>query len=322
MPRNQGLFSDAPLWCRPSDGQQFFPENEVDSVLREIGVEQGYPHKTSTIKFTKRSKQKRKSPPEEYRQHACYYSTEPRGGCKFAIRQTRRMVDDQYYFQVGNCDHGDHLATPGVLCREALTSPSKLTQTPGDFIRKFAQTKSDTNYVEQKKVKEAFQRIKYSRNSLNLPKGVSMRSRAAVVETLEKYLYSTLLETGGFTEDTVFLCKNRQGKSYLLDDGPPDSAPRVVAVFATEELLLNLFRQISAGQDIHIQLDASYRYTTERKLGYIPVKVSSLTQTGRSVAKAVVTKEDSEVHEFIVESVIASVEEVVNRRCERGDKYV
>jgi hypothetical protein len=52
------------------------------------------------------------------------------------------------------------------------------------------------------------------------------------------------------------------------------------------------------------------------------VKVASLTQTGRSVAKAVVTREDSKVHAFITKSVKASMERVVNQRCRRGDKII
>ncbi len=54
-------------------------------------------------------------------------------------------------------------------------------------------------------------------------------------------------------------------------------------------------------------MDASYRYTTEKKLGFIPVQISTLTQTGRSVAKAVVTREDAVAHKFIVDVVIAAV---------------
>ena len=107
-----------------------------------------------------------------------------------------------------------------------------------------------------------------------------------------------------------------------MDEGPDDSAPAVVAVFSTEELLLNLYRQNTTGQDIHIQMDASYRYTTSRNCGYIPVKVSSLTQSGRTVAYAVVTKEDSDVHAFLVESVVTSLEAVVNRRILLGDQHV
>jgi hypothetical protein len=120
---------------------------------------------------------------------------------------------------------------------------------------------------------------------------------------LQQYLYSTLSQETDFTDDTAFLSQSLQGHSYLLDEGEDNSVPWVVAVFSAEELLLNLYRQYTSGQGIHIQLGASYHDTTETKLGYIPVKVLSLTQTGRSVAKAVVTREDAGGHTFIVESV-------------------
>jgi hypothetical protein len=254
--------------------------------------------------------------------YACFFSTKKRGGCQFAIRATYRNIENDFHFHIGNQAHGEHIESPSVMGRQLLTSPSKLAKTPGEFERLLAKKLNDTTFFEQKKAKQGFERTKYRQNREGLPSGVAYNSRAAVEAILQLYLYSTVSQKTDFTDDKAFLCQNLFGESYLLDDGDDDSVPRVVAVFATEELLLNLFRQFKSGQGTHVQLDASYRYTTESKLGYIPVKVASLTQTGRSVAKAVVTREDSEVHAFITESVKASMERVLNQRCRRGDKII
>jgi len=61
---------------------------------------------------------------------------------------------------------------------------------------------------------------------------------------------------------------------------------------------------------------------TERQCGYIPVKIGTLTQTGHTVAYAIVIKENGDVHGFLTHAIIASLEAVVNLRIEHGDEWV
>ena len=92
---------------------------------------------------------------------------------------------------------------------------------------------------------------------------------------------------------------------------------------STEELLLNFYRQhYRFGNHLHFMIDASYRYTTEKSLGYIVVKVASPTQVGKTVAYVVTTKEDGKAHEFVFRAIKKSVEDVVNRRMSEGDLFV
>jgi hypothetical protein len=150
-----------------------------------------------------------------------------------------------------------------------------------------------------------------------------LRSRDATAFTLEKHLYEIEVRQHDFCGDTAYLLKDSTGRDYILDPGRPDEDARAIAVFSTEELLLNLYRLSACfGQDLVFQIDASYRYTTERKLGYIPISVASLTQTGRHAAYVIMTKEDSAAHTFIIDAVKTALEAVVNRRIARGDKYV
>ena len=320
-PRNQSLFAGALPWHRASDEKQYFSALEVNGVLRDLCIEQGYSDSNvSGIQLSKKSWQNVLT--AKHRTHRCYFHTTPRGGCKFAIRETYRSAENDYFFLVGNCAHSVHICNPSVKGKMMLTSPSALRKTPGEFIRNFAANCPDANCTEQQKAVEGFKRTKYSIERNGLPPGVSMNSRAAVLATLNQYLYSVVSKSADFDGDTVYLCEDRQQNSFVLEDGEDNSPANLVAVFSTEELLLNLYRQICTGQDYHIQMDASYRYTTEKKMGYIPVKVSSLTQTGRSVAYAIVTKEDSNAHEFIVKSINTAVEAVVNRRIQKGDRFV
>jgi len=132
-------------------------------------------------------------------------------------------------------------------------------------------------------------------------------------QLFEEHLYSVKVEQQDFDENTVYLCADHEGQNYILDPGSEADKPFFIAVFSSEELLLNLLRQYQSGQDVHILMDASYRVSTVRRCGYIPVKVGTLTQTGRTVAYAIVTKEDGDAHKFVTDAVVTSMEAVVNR---------
>ena len=322
MPRNQNIFTDAPLWSHPKDNKQYFTVEEVPQALRELGIQHLHVDSaSSTIKLVQKNWQRFQG--GRHRRHLCYFSSDKRGSCKFAIRET--CYDTQNgnsCFQVGNCVHGAHLAGAIVGAKMLIGSPSVLQKKPSAYIRSYVSKFPDLDYGQQKQAQRAFIRIKQKNSRKGVPEGISLLSRAAVYAVLQPCRFSVVAHLPDFDCDTVYLCQDRKGDSFILDEGPDDSAPAVVAVFSTEELLLNLYRQNTTGQDIHIQMDASYRYTTSRNCGYIPVKVSSLTQSGRTVAYAVVTKEDSDVHAFIVESVVTSLEAVVNRRILLGDQHV
>jgi hypothetical protein len=84
----------------------------------------------------------------------------------------------------------------------------------------------------------------------------------------------------------------------LLGEIQADStAYQLVAVFLTDNLLLNAYRQTKSGQDMFIALDTSYHYTQE-KIGLMPMKTVSLTQ-------------DVAAHTFILENVKEAVKQAV-----------
>ena len=109
MPRNQNIFTDAPLWSHPKDNKQYFTVEEVPQALRELGIQHLHVDSaSSTIKLVQKNWQRFQG--GRHRRHLCYFSSDKRGSCKFAIRET--CYDTQNgnsCFQVGNCVHGAHL---------------------------------------------------------------------------------------------------------------------------------------------------------------------------------------------------------------------
>jgi hypothetical protein len=319
MPRNCNLFVGATAWT-DATGRSSFLEVEVEVVMKQLASEQGFGNPEMTgVKLISKNKQLNKS--GHTRKLLCYYHTNARGGCKFEIREEFNTETKEYCFLIGTVPHSEHLVKTNTKAKLLINSPSVVSKTPAAFARMYIKKHPTADHKEIKIADETFKHRKYQHFRSDLPTGINIRSRAAVHLTMGNFLYSHVSALVSFTSDSIYLCADSSNKSFVLEEGPDDSVARLVAVFSSEELLLNMFRHQTQGLDIHILLDASYRYTTERGLGYIPVKVASLTQTGRTVAYAVVTKEDSAVHEFVVSAVKASVESVVNRRIKQGDQF-
>jgi hypothetical protein len=95
-----------------------------------------------------------------------------------------------------------------------------------------------------------------------------------MLQIFQQHLYSKKVEQPDFDENKVYLCTNHEGNDYLLDPGNNNDKPFFVAVFPTEELLLNLARQHQSGQDIHVMMDASNRVSTERNVGTFQLKLA------------------------------------------------
>ena len=93
------------------------------------------------------------------------------------------------------------------------------------------------------------------------------------------------------------------------------------AVFSTENLLLNQYRQLQTGQDMFFAVDTLYRYTTE-DFALMTIFVVSLDQVGHRVAYALCNKESAAAHEAVFKIIKQGVELVVNDCIFRGDTYI
>ena len=100
---------------------------------------------------------------------------------------------------------------------------------------------------------------------------------------------------------------------YLLgiDCQPEDDS--LVAVLATENLLLNAYRQQFWGNLIFFAADASYRLTQEGN-GVFPVITTNLAQQTKTIAYGVITHEHHKAQKFIYASINSALEELVRYR--------
>jgi hypothetical protein len=161
----------------------------------------------------------------------------------------------------------------------------------------------DADHDELKSSTDTFRCSKCLDAQRELPRGLPLNSRGAMLQLFEQHLYAKV-EQVCFDKNKVYLCADSEGKNYILDTGTETDKPFFVTVFSSEELLLNLLHKHQSGQDIHIMIYASFLVSTIRKCGYIPVKVGTITQTGHTVAYALVIKEDGFVHKFVVDAVL------------------
>jgi len=197
---------------------------------------------------------------------------------------------------------------------------------PSKFKRLYHSAHPAATEEQARKVTAIFAKKRRKTLIPGLPSTVSRSSKAAVVNYLMQL--NTLEEAK--EPDDVFLCAGgNNNQHWLLQQAPINnnesttSSVKLVCVFSTEELLLNAYRQYyhSGQRNISFQIDASYRYTSEKRVGYIPIKVASICQVGHAVAYAVVTFEDQTAHDFILRAVKYSIEYVVNRRVKAGHKF-
>jgi hypothetical protein len=170
----------------------------------------------------------------------------------------------------------------------------------------------DADHDELKSSTDTFRCSKYLDAQKELPRGLPLNSRGAMLQLFEQHLYAKKVEQVCFGKNKVYLCADSEGKNYNLDTGPETDKPIFVTVFSSVELLLNLLHKHQSGQDIHIMIYASYLVSTIRNCGYIPVKVDTITQTGHTVAYAPLHKGAWICSQICCGCSVTSMEAVVN----------
>lgn len=214
-----------------------------------------------------------------------------------------------------------------------MLTPSKVDMTKDEFVHHVG---NKTSYVQRElvKVAEVFNREKYKTDTGGLPKGACKNSIAFLAKTLATYVLANVKEgsNGPYSRcNSPYLLPHPDGRDFILEDWVdgsdkvdekcPTRLVKLVAVFSTEEFVLNAYRAFKQGFDIHLLVDATYRLTTDRNLGYIVVSVPSITQTGRLVAIALTNTELTEAHGFIFSAIKKSVEDIVTQRVRDGFKF-
>jgi hypothetical protein len=132
----------------------------------------------------------------------------------------------------------------------------------------------DADHVKLKTIGKTLKCAKYQDSQKELPKGLPLNSRGAMLQIFQQHLYSKKVEQPDFDENKVYLCANHEGNDYLLDPGNDNDKPFFVAVFSTEELLLNLARQHQSGQDIHVMMDHHIGSLLRENVGTFQLKLA------------------------------------------------
>jgi hypothetical protein len=116
------------------------------------------------------------------------------------------------------------------------------------------------------------------------------------------------IQDSEFDENTVYCI------SYVVDT----QRKYFVAVFATEESVLNLHRQQYTGQPMLLAIDASYRYTTQRNVGLFPCLTVNQSQEGRVLAYGYSNHETQETYQYIFEALKRESTRVLKDRFATG----
>lgn len=332
-------------WCHPTSGDTDFDfsEEKLQSVMEEVCKDKlGYV--STQIQLSKQNQQTSKL--RSTCKYNCFFSSKERGQCKWFARWVREPPNsDKFRIEIPeNLGHSDHRESTGIKVQIEIARNSHMLQLkPEQFLYIFLKKMEEENGVqhnaaEVKSIKIHFSKLRAKTYRAHLPSQARATSFASLKQTLDQYTYANLVLGNDFGDNTVFTCASGDGVPYMLQQHPPmepfipNDAPkdakdwvqeaRFVAVFSTESLLLNMYRLWYHSENIHFQIDASYRYTIYRRVGYIPITVVSRNQVGHTVAYAIMNKEDEASHTFILQCVKNQVEIVVNRRVALGHQYI
>jgi hypothetical protein len=329
---------------------------EREHAMRKLILEQYEVADPSVSRLRLMQKTKQFGTKYDTRRLLCYFNSPKRGGCPFYVNEriyaetnAEGLPVSSYEFRLppSNCEganHSEHLQTGATYTHLLVTGDDidrygRISWT-GELAERMVVrfTKKPTK-VEVAQASGAFQRLKLE---IALPRFLAKNSYGAMATVLEDYLYEEVIAnptTSTPQQDRVFLCADYEnsdpssrsgvdGDHYRLgsEDGlalKKGSAVPMVAVFTTEALILNwASAHYARGNEINLMVDASYKYTPIKRMGYIPVKVPSPTQCGLTIAYAIMTREDSAAHAFITRACRHTLEKIVHSRRMKKETHV
>ena len=225
-------------------------------------------------------------------------------GCPFAIR-TVAYEDDTWEIERGNvehCDHDEDRQTRGLPKKLKLAlAPHAFGKTPKE-LKILAATDHQQILTHSLGTKiTSFQKRERQRgDGVDLPAG--MRGTYGGMSTMLTFTSrEDLLQLTDFTPNTA----------WLLSPAQVDAAnQRIVAVYSTDNLLLNAYRSAASGLPCVVCIDCTYRLTAEGP-GCMVIGTVSADQRWHTIAYALVNKEDTEAHSYVLASTKKAVELVV-----------
>lgn len=234
-------------------------------------------------------------------------------GCEHVIRIVK-PPNNRVRVEEGTNPHNDHSEKDrktGMTKQEKaiiFSSPSKVAMKPSKLCAS-ARNKTPVSTKKRNQIMR-YQQNQRVRNSVIRPG--QTRQWGGMLLACEARRKKELVAKGLFTEHSVFTL----GVKYKPDHNV------FVAIFSSENLLLNAYRQASSwGQPLLVAADTSYRLTQEGN-GVYPICTVSPGQQTKTIAYAILSKEHSNIQKYIFGKVKYWVEKVVAVRLDRGDTYV
>ena len=117
-----------------------------------------------------------------------------------------------------------------------------------------------------------------------------------------------------FTQYTFYLLVDR----YIADG----DRRRFCALFSTENLVLNIYRQLKSTGHYALFVDASHKYTTETWPLFVIKVVCPLTQVSHIAAYSVISNDDAECHLFLFQSLKMELEIIINNKLDKGITHI
>jgi hypothetical protein len=231
--------------------------------------------------------------------------------CPFTIR-TVEFDDNTWEIHVADLPHSDHTESK---CSRGLPKHLKLAlakklheKTPKELQLLAAEAHRQVLTPALRGQIQSFQKRERRRgDGVNLPAG--QRHTYGGLETILAYTpRETLTANPAFTTNTA----------WMLSPAEIDAENhRIVAVFSTDNLLLNGYRKGADGMPTFVAIDCTYRLTAEGP-GCMVVGTLSADQRWHSIAYGVVSREDERAHSYVLASVKAAIEAVVAERAAAG----
>lgn len=316
-PRNDNLFPfDLPLYhCQQLDKDEFVTEEEVEAALWEIARKEwgGIEH-ANGLKWKLGPKcaltRKRIGTRQVIRCHdwnlsKCRWCTEVIRDMSAGFKATIRVAR--------TCHLNGHQVTVqkrGVLSQAlavSITSPGRLGGRPSVLLAKVRHQGITVDEAQEKAFKRHVSRKRLGQSLNSIEDKRTTTGYGQLRQKLENFKRQSLLN---FNEHNTYLV----GDHYHLDSDKEE----LIAVFSTENLVLNAYRQLNFGCPVFWYVDASHKYTME---GYplFPVKVvCGNTQVGHVIAYGVVSHDNQSCHQFVFDSIKLDVERIINDRLDRG----
>ena len=232
-------------------------------------------------------------------------------GCPFLIR-TVEFEDNTWEIDVADHEHSDHtqsLCLRGLPKHIKLALAAPLHEKPPKELQILAAENHQLVLTPALRGKIlSFQKRERRRgDGVNLPSG--QRQTYGGLETLLAFTpRETLTANPEFTSNTA----------WLLSPAEIDAENhRIVAVFSTDNLLLNGYRKGADGMPGFVAIDCTYRLTAEGP-GCMVLGTLSADQKWHSIAYGLVSREDERAHTYVLASVKSAIETVVAERAAAG----